>query len=150
MEKIKTTARIEGRYYVPSMTIAIKFCHLEFSGEDKDRLESEWHKIKFENIEPMEKLIEETDNLIRKKADSLPKMRLIVGNFLVSRKEKRCIYKEIKELKAKKEEYEERKFKNVAILLIEAQSFLQENGFVLANVNSLGSIETEIYYLYNK
>ena len=149
------TAKLKYRDYVSSGWIAIKFCSLDFMGENKEEYKNMWHKIEYENIDEKEKEIEKLKKeivLIKKEYDKVNIFWRIISKFWKNRSKSGIVNKLVKNEREKKkrlEQLEKNKYKDVFTLKREAWELLEKLNFVQVNQSTEGdgaAITTEIYH----
>jgi hypothetical protein len=160
---MQTTAKVEHRDYVPFGYIAIKFCNVSFSGDNAEKLDDEWHAIKFDKCQKIEeqvevlnckknKLAQEMTELCNKR-DNVNKVLL----FFKSQEEKDLdnkileIDRKIFSIDQQIEKINDDKFYSATELVNKAERFLNEHGFILDSCSSYGECvtKTDIWKINN-
>lgn len=167
---LKTTAIVEHRDHVPYGYIAIKFCHVDFSGFRADEMEEKWANIKRERYIKYAPLYNKNEAQIKTlhyqlNAILAQKESILNSNSYPLRYEELAeisklwneLSKQADELNVQLTELEkenkiigEKRFFDIYECQREIKNFLQQNGFVLTHTSSKGNkcvTEIEVWTL---
>lgn len=146
-----TTARVEHREYVPFGWIAVKFCDVDFFGDEAEFFESMWREIEYKKYNQVTLEIKRVQSRIeecRAEIDTIEhKLKQVKRwwRFWKTAEEKELkrkqsmFFQNIQKAKAEKDSLERNMFYKAKELVQKAENFLKENGFILTNVSSNGN-----------
>lgn len=137
-----STAKITYRGYVPYGWIAVKFCRIEFSGNDSDIHTRNYHEIEFSELRKYQPTFEQIESQIH-----------VLQKVITDKKrwyhiKKLPEEKEIEELKSKLKVTSDKRFKFHTLLYVEFKNYLKKSGFQQESGYVTGDkckVENEIY-----
>lgn len=149
-----TTARLKYRNYVPWGWIAIEFCNVEFFGDNADLFRRKWHDIEYAKYDKCKAKM----NALKEELDANEKQRKSISQELKELQQaapwwqiwetdkERALKMQLSEIDADITKIEinmsvinSDKFYDVQTIINKAESFLEENGFVLRNTDTAGN-----------
>lgn len=155
------TAYIKYRDHLDLYEIAVKFCNIEFYGQDDETwaLENTWNHIKYANYDKYDAQAKEEEIRIEKiEADIEAKQQMLSDFTLIGKITNRAQYKKLYQdiedtreiLEGHKKEHkklEERRFKTTYMLIRDAHEFLAREGFTHKSMshNENKNITTEVW-----
>lgn len=146
-----TTARAKHRDYVPFGWIPVEFCKVDFFGDEAESFDSMWREIeykKYNQVAPEIKRVKsriaecvaEIDTIERKLEQVKRWWRLWKTAEEKELKQKQSmLFHNIQEAKAEEDSLKSDMFYEAKKIVLKAENFLKENGFVLTNASSNGN-----------